>query len=173
VPEFRVKQDMIPGMIVPIHITPSRLGTYPIICTEFCGLGHANMVGKLVVQTQQDFDSWFQAQRTAQAARANEPVALATGNATAGGRLFAAKCTACHSTGAYAERKVGPGLGNLFHDAGHPQLVTGKPANAANVASIIENGATGDLGTMPNMQVNGLTPQDVADLVTYLQSLHK
>ena len=99
--------------------------------------------------------------------------ALPKGDATAGGRVFATKCTACHSTGSFAERKVGPGLGDLFHDPDHPTLVTGKPANAADVADVIEHGASGELGTMPNMQVNRLTTQDVADLVAYLQSLHK
>ena len=68
---------------------------------------------------------------------------------------------------------MGPGLGNLFHDAAHPKLVTGTPANAQDVADIIEHGASGDMGTMPNMQVNQLTPAEVADLVAYLQSLHK
>ena len=173
-PEFRVKQDMIPGMIVPIHFTPTRIGTYRIICTEFCGLGHSDMVGKVIVESQADFNRWYDAQRTAQAAAGTAPaVNLASGNAAAGQRVFAAKCTACHSTGAFTERKVGPGLGNLFHDAGHPSLVTGKPANADDVADVIEHGASGDLGTMPNMQVNRLTTQDVADLVAYLQSLHK
>jgi len=173
-PEFRVKQDMIPGMIVPIHFTPSRVGTYRLICTEFCGLGHSDMVGKVVVESQADFDRWYQAQRTAQAG-AGEPstVALANGNAANGQKLFAARCIACHGTGAFAERKVGPGLGNLFHDPDHPTLVTGKPANTDDVADILEHGASGDMGTMPNMQVNRLTSQDVADLVAYLQSLHK
>src|SRR5215472_16502929 len=173
VPEFRVKQDMIPGMIVPIHFTPTRIGTYRIICTEFCGLGHSDMVGKVIVESQADFNRWYDAQRTAQASAGAAPaVNLASGNASAGQRVFAAKCTACHSTGAFAERKVGPGLGKLFHDADHPSLVTGKPANADDVADVIEHGASGDLGTMPNMQVNRLTTQDVADLVAYLQSLH-
>jgi cytochrome c oxidase subunit 2 len=172
-PEFRVKQDMIPGMVVPIHFTPTRIGTYRIICTEFCGLGHSDMVGKVVVESQKDFDAWFQGQRTAQALGATAMTALPKGDATAGGRVFATKCTACHSTGSFAERKVGPGLGDLFHDPDHPTLVTGKPANAADVADVIEHGASGELGTMPNMQVNRLTTQDVADLVAYLQSLHK
>ncbi|MBV8082512.1 MAG: cytochrome c oxidase subunit II [Candidatus Eremiobacteraeota bacterium] len=174
VPEFRVKQDMIPGMIVPIHITPTQIGTYRIICTEFCGLGHPDMVGKVVVESQADFDKWFADQRTAQAGAANQkPIAFTRGDAAAGGQTFAAKCTVCHGTGSFDMRKVGPGLGNLFHDPNHANLVTGKPANDADVADIIEHGATGDLGTMPNMQVNGLTDKDIANLVAYLESLHK
>jgi cytochrome c oxidase subunit 2 len=172
-PEFRVKQDMIPGMIVPIHFTPTRIGTYRIICTEFCGLGHSEMVAKVVVESQQDFDRWFQGQRVAQTLGGTQNISLAKGNAAAGGRLFATRCTTCHSTGPFSDRKVGPGLGDLFNDPAHPTLVTGKPANAADVADIVEHGATGALGTMPNMEANRLTPQDVADVVAYLQSLHK
>lgn len=173
-PEFRVKQDMIPGMIVPIHFTPTRVGTYRIICTEFCGLGHSDMVGKVVVEEQADFDRWFAAQRTAQANAAAMPaVTLAGGRPLQGQRLFGAKCTACHTTGPFTDRRVGPGLGNLFHDPAHPLLVNGKPADAADVADIVEHGATGDMGTMPDMRVNQLTPRQIADLVAYLQSLHK
>ena len=173
-PEFRVKQDMIPGMIVPIHFTPREVGTYRIICTEFCGLGHSDMTGKVVIESQADFDRWFATQQRQQATAETQAQApLPAGDAGAGLRLFAQRCTACHSTGPFAERKVGPGLGNLFHDPAHSALVTGKPANAADVADIIEHGASGDLGTMPNMQVNQLTLKDVADLVAYLETLHR
>jgi len=175
VPEFRVKQDMIPGMIVPIHITPVKEGTFRIICTEFCGVGHSDMVGRVVVQSQADFDTWFKTEQHMQTQGATKGVTISItgGNATAGGQLFAAKCTTCHSTGAFDERKVGPGLGNLFHDTNHPKLVTGKPANPDDVADIIEHGFSGDLGTMPNMQVNQLTDKDIANLIAYLESLHK
>jgi cytochrome c oxidase subunit 2 len=174
VPEFRVKQDMIPGMIVPIHFTPTRLGTYRMICTEFCGLGHSEMVGRVVVESQEDFDKWFAAQRIAQATGGTPaPIPLAQGDAGAGARLFAAKCTACHSTGTFDQRKVGPGLGNLFHDPNHPTLVDNKPADPADVADIIEHGFAGDMGQMPDMHVNQLTPKDIADVVAYLQSLNK
>jgi len=174
-PEFRVKQDMIPGMVVPIHFTPHEVGMYRIICTEFCGLGHSDMTGKVVIESQTDFDRWFAAQQRAQAAAAMPmEVPLAAGNAGAGGRLFAQRCIACHGTGAFSERKVGPGLGNLFHDPAHPTLVTGKPANADDVVDILEHGASSpEYGAMPNMQVNRLTPKDIADLVAYLQSLHQ
>ena len=51
--------------------------------------------------------------------------------------------------------------------------MSGRPATANNVAEIIEHGAHGDMGVMPNMQANGLTPKDVANLVAYLQTLHQ
>ena len=43
VPEFGQKQDAVPGLLTKLVITPNRLGTFPVICTELCGLGHALM----------------------------------------------------------------------------------------------------------------------------------
>src|SRR5436190_7896843 len=43
VPEFSQKQDVVPGIHPTLHITPDRIGTYPVICTELCGEGHALM----------------------------------------------------------------------------------------------------------------------------------
>ncbi len=83
------------------------------------------------------------------------------------------KCVVCHNAAPFAQRKVGPGLADVFDDPDHPELVTGKKATAANVADILEHGAHGDMGVMPNMQANGLTDKDIANLVAYLQTLHK
>lgn len=173
IPEFRIKQDMIPGMVVPIHFTPSEIGTFRIVCSEFCGLGHSKMWGKVVVQSRPDFDRWYADQKHSEGASHVEGIHLARGDASAGQVLFAAKCSVCHNAAPFDRRKVGPGLGNLFHDPQHPNLVTGALATPKNVAQIIQHGARGDMGVMPDMHANGLTPKDVADLVAYLQSLHK
>jgi cytochrome c oxidase subunit 2 len=171
VPAFRLKQDMIPGMVVPIHFTPSEIGTFPLVCAEFCGIGHSHMWGSIVVQSKPDFDAWY-AQQQHEAGGAAVAVNLASGDASAGQALFNTKCIVCHNAAPFAQRKVGPGLANLFNDPSHPQLVTGKPATPADVAEILEHGAHGDMGTMPNMQANGLTASDIANLVAYLKTLH-
>ena len=175
VPEFRLKQDMIPGMVVPIHFTPRETGTFRIVCAEFCGLGHSHMWGKVVVQSKADFDAWYADQQKAEQAEAAgvRPISLAGGDAGAGQMLFNAKCIVCHNAAPFAQRKVGPGLADLFDDPDHPDLVTGKKATPDNVADIIEHGAHGDMGVMPTMQANGLSGKDVANLVAYLQTLHK
>lgn len=175
VPEFRVKEDMVPGMVVPIHFTPRETGTFRVICTEFCGLGHAHMWGKVIVDSRADFDKWYADQQRAERAEGAgvKPISLAGGDATAGETVFTAKCTICHNASKFSDRKVGPGLGDLFHDPQHPNLVTGQPATPNNVADIIAHGAHGDMGVMPNMQANGLTQKDIANLVAYLQTLHR
>ena len=59
VPEFRIKQDVVPGMITHEQFTPTRTGTYRVICTEFCGSGHSGMVTTLRVASQADFVTWL------------------------------------------------------------------------------------------------------------------
>ncbi|MBV8562589.1 MAG: cytochrome c oxidase subunit II [Actinobacteria bacterium] len=65
VPEFSQKEDTVPGLTTTLHITPDRLGTYAVICTELCGLGHALMRTTAVVMTPADFDKWLKSQKQA------------------------------------------------------------------------------------------------------------
>jgi cytochrome c oxidase subunit 2 len=58
VPEFRQKSDVVPGIQTTLHITPNKVGTYPVICTELCGLGHALMRSRTVVMTDEAFQKW-------------------------------------------------------------------------------------------------------------------
>lgn len=180
-PEMRLKQDMVPGLVIPISFTPTTAGTYRIVCTEYCGMGHSEMrTGgrsghnpRVIVETKPDFDAWYASEQKLQAAQANMTITaavLSQGVASAGGALFQQKCTVCHNAAPFDQRKVGPGLGNLFHDPAHPTLVDGKPANAADVAEILQKGYRGDMGAMPDMQANGLTAKDIADLVAYLET---
>lgn len=58
VPEFRQKQDAVPGLETEITVTPTKLGNFPFICTELCGLGHALMRTRAVVMPQSEFEAW-------------------------------------------------------------------------------------------------------------------
>jgi cytochrome c oxidase subunit 2 len=58
VPEFRQKQDVVPGIHPTLHITPNKLGTYPVICTELCGVGHGLMRSRVVVMEPDAFERW-------------------------------------------------------------------------------------------------------------------
>jgi cytochrome c oxidase subunit II len=57
-PEFRIKQDTIPGMESELRFTPTRVGDYPIVCAELCGAYHGGMVSRLYVQNPEDYDKW-------------------------------------------------------------------------------------------------------------------
>jgi cytochrome c oxidase subunit 2 len=180
VPEARVKYDMVPGLVQTIRFTPHKVGTFRVICTEFCGTNHGNMVATLHVDTMHDFQRWLGEQATKQTASAS-PVVLAGGSVSAGQALFSQKCTACHSIGAFSQKIVGPGLGHLANDPDHPMLVNGEKPDAAGISHILINGYQGaddsqgkngpSLGAMPNRQANALSNADIANLVAYLLSL--
>jgi cytochrome c oxidase subunit 2 len=89
VPEFRVKQDLVPGMTTYLRVTPTEIGTYRLICAEICGTLHAEMVAEVRVLSQADFDNWIEEQSVSLAALSPEER----------GELWAAEyaCTACHS----------------------------------------------------------------------------
>src|SRR3954471_19787279 len=89
VPEFGQKQDTVPGLHPTLHITPDRLGTFPVICTELCGLGHGLMRSTAVVVSPAAFAKWERAQSKA----------ISSPNpGTAGAAVFKNnQCGACHA----------------------------------------------------------------------------
>ena len=64
VPQFRAKMDMVPGMVTYFWVTPTRTGTFDILCFELCGTGHYAMRGKVVVDTGADYAAWLGEQTT-------------------------------------------------------------------------------------------------------------
>ncbi len=59
VPEFRLKQDVIPGQPTILNFTPTKTGRYPIICAELCGPYHGGMRSTVVVEEPEDYQAWF------------------------------------------------------------------------------------------------------------------
>jgi cytochrome c oxidase subunit 2 len=64
--ELRIQQDLLPGMEFPLHFTATATGTYEIICTQLCGLGHYRMRAFLKVMPETEFERWLQSQAAAQ-----------------------------------------------------------------------------------------------------------
>jgi len=62
VPELRVQQDFVPGLVIPLHFTATQIGKHEIVCTQLCGLGHYNMRAYIEVMTQEKYDEWLKAQ---------------------------------------------------------------------------------------------------------------
>ncbi|MCJ8280905.1 MAG: cytochrome c oxidase subunit II [Rivularia sp. ALOHA_DT_140] len=76
VPEFRLKQDLIPGRQTELRFTPKKPGDYKLICAELCGPYHGAMNTTVVVQTQEDFDNWIKEQQVASKETLNQAVAV-------------------------------------------------------------------------------------------------
>lgn len=65
VPEFRIKQDAVPGRTIPIRISPTVEGTYSLICAELCGAYHGVMRSEVIVQSEPDYNTWLSEQAVA------------------------------------------------------------------------------------------------------------
>ncbi len=108
VPDFRVKQDAVPGNVSATNATPSKVGSFPIVCAELCGLGHSTMRQTVRVMPPSEFTAWLD----------DEKLALDEGEATglaAGRQLYStAGCAGCHTLAdAGAEAATGPPLDGL------------------------------------------------------------
>ena len=114
VPAFRMKIDAVPGIETKYRVTPNRLGTYPVVCAELCGLGHSVMRATTRVVTPADFDKWIAEQKA--------PAAAADGGGAADGKtLFtdgngaATACGACHTLAdAGTSSETGPDLDKVL-----------------------------------------------------------
>jgi cytochrome c oxidase subunit 2 len=60
VPQWRIKKDNVPGITTTAVVTPTKTGTYQLICTELCGFGHSSMRAKVIVEPQSKFDKWVE-----------------------------------------------------------------------------------------------------------------
>ena len=63
VPEFRLKQDAVPGTTIPVWFNATQVGEYDLICAELCGWGHYKMAGRVHVMEQEDYDAWLDEER--------------------------------------------------------------------------------------------------------------
>jgi cytochrome c oxidase subunit 2 len=126
IPQMGQKQDVVPGITTEIVITPTRTGTFTLICTELCGLGHATMRAPVRVLDQPAFQAWLAKQGSAGGAGGATSGAAGgqTGGATSdtsalGKTTFAsAGCGGCHTfTPAGTDAQVGPDLDKLAADA--------------------------------------------------------
>lgn len=104
VPEFRVKQDLVPGRVTELRITPTQTGTYKTRCAEICGNQHAYMLADVRVLSENEFDGWVRENSL-------DPTAM---TAVERGELWYTQfgCNACHSLDGTVV--VGPSWQGLF-----------------------------------------------------------
>jgi cytochrome c oxidase subunit 2 len=164
VPEFRVKQDIIPGRTVDLRVTPTLIGEYMVRCSELCGLRHAYMEGKVNVVSQGDFDRWIAQQESA----APESPELR-------GQQLAQDygCINCHS--ADGSPKTGPSWLHLYGSTVKLTDGTSVPADDNYLkTSIIQPNAQVVLGFPSNVMPDFSTVLDqtmVESLVAYIKTL--
>jgi cytochrome c oxidase subunit II len=84
VPQFSEKLDAVPGIVTTLRVTPTRIGSYPVECTELCGAGHSLMRAAAVVVTPTAFKKWLASQSTSTPPPVGYPPANAAQNGVPG-----------------------------------------------------------------------------------------
>jgi cytochrome c oxidase subunit II len=161
-PELSQKQDAVPGQHNFLVVTPSRTGTFPVICTELCGLGHALMRSHVTVLEAPAFDKWLASGGAASAGPPGLAVFQANG------------CGGCHTlNAANATGTVGPDLDNLKADAAK--------ANRGTLTQYIDESIVkpeayivpGYPDQMPRIYAQQIPPDKLKQLVQYLEQSAK
>jgi cytochrome c oxidase subunit 2 len=164
VPEFRVKQDLVPGSTTEIRITPTEIGEYKVRCAEVCGLQHTYMLADVNVLSEEQFNEWL----VAEAAIADDPVAR-------GEKVYESYgCKACHTLD--GTELVGPTFLGAF--GRQVEFEDGSSAIADDdymYESIVDPNARIVKGfpanVMPQNYADQISDELIFDLIEFMKSL--
>jgi cytochrome c oxidase subunit 2 len=176
VPQFSQKEDIVPGLVTQLHITPTRVGTFPLECTELCGLGHSLMRSQAIVMKPAAFDAWLK-QQSKSAAPAPSPSTTSTSTTSApssaaavGVSVFKANnCASCHTlSAAKATGTIGPDLDKLVAYArqAHKPLTSFVLESIVNPEAYVQPGYPS--GLMPQTFGQSINRTQLGALVTFL-----
>jgi cytochrome c oxidase subunit 2 len=168
VPEFRIKQDLLPGdELRELRITATELGEYTVRCAELCGKEHALMLGNVEVVTREAYADWLLVQADIDVTDIDDPAVR--------GEIYAdrAGCIACHSTNGAAGQ--GPTWQGLFLSE---RIFTDGSTAVADEAYLFksirdpEAQIVDGLGvSMPAGIADSLTDTEVEDIIAFIQSI--
>lgn len=167
VPELRIKKDVNPDRVTETWITPQRAGTFPIVCAELCGAGHAAMRSDIVVEEAGAFEVfWSNARKTAQIDK-SDPIAWGRALFTQYG------CNACHALAdARATGAIGPKLDGIGGRAA--SAVPGMSVTDYLRSSIVQPNQHIAQGFQPNVMPQDygqrMQPDEIDAMVKYLES---
>jgi cytochrome c oxidase subunit 2 len=165
VPEFRVKQDLVPGRITELRVTPSLEGNYVVRCAELCGTSHAYMEKPVVVSSQADFDAWMAEQLVLAEEASQTPEGRGQALVAANG------CAACHSVNG------SPGIGpTWFGLVGRTEELTDGSTVVADEAYIHESIKAPQAKIVAGfenqlMPTYGFTDEQIDDIIAYIKTL--
>jgi cytochrome c oxidase subunit 2 len=160
VPQFSGKTDLIPNRTNTMWIDPRQEGTFLGNCAEYCGMQHANMLLRVVVQSPVDFEKWAAAQKVG----TSDDSHVEAGRAT----FLSFSCVNCHTvSGTASTGTFGPDLSHLMSRATLGSGVI--PNTRENLRAWVKDPQAIKPGNlMPNMQLNS---RELDEVVTYLSSL--
>ena len=171
VPAFRMKQDAVPGIETQTRVTPDGEGTYPLVCAELCGIGHATMRQQVRVVPVAEWEAWIKDEQAGGAAPEDGEDPQAAGREI----FLASGCDACHTfEDAGATGTVGPDLDELAAAAGDREKGTSPEdyveESIVDPPAFVVDGYSGD--TMPGNYADQLMPEEIDALVEYLLGLN-
>ena len=104
VPNFRIKQDVVPGRYSTIWFEAKEIGEFPVFCAEYCGDSHSNMLALIKVMPEEEFREWVAKKKGEN--NLLSPLQL-------GQKLFVSKaCNTCHTTD--GSPKIGPSFKGIY-----------------------------------------------------------
>lgn len=169
VPQWRAKMDVVPGLVSYFWLTPTRTGTFEVMCAELCGVGHYNMRSHVVVDEPADYEAWLAQQVTfAETQGAQAP----GGDPAERGEQLAQQhgCIACHSLD--GSRGVGPTWKGMY---GRTEILTDGTEVTADWEylreSIVDPSAKLVQGYAPVMAAYPFSDDDLAALQAYFITL--
>jgi len=165
VPEFRVKQDLVPGRMTELRVTPSREGDYEVRCAELCGTSHYNMEGPVIVSSQSEFDTWMAEQ--VELARIASQTPEGRGKAL----VAASGCAACHTIDGSAN--IGPTWLGLAGSEVHLSDGSTVTADDAFITESIREPQAKIVAGFENQRMIAFTFTDeqIADIIAYIKTL--
>jgi len=171
VPEFRLKQDLVPGRITDYRINPILIGDYKVRCAELCGTSHSYMEAAVKVISQADYDKWVKDQAAIAAAEAL--ASAGKPDASRGEKLYQnSGCKSCHSLD--GSKGIGPTWKGVF---GHEVQLADGTTITSDEAYLIESIKLPDARTVKGFSANAmpsfsyLTDGQVADIVEFIKTL--
>lgn len=171
VPEFRLKQDLVPGRTTEYRINPNLVGDYKVACAELCGTSHSYMEASVIVVSQAEYNKWFEDQTAA--AQAEALASAGKPDAARGEKLYQESgCKTCHSLD--GSKGIGPTWKGLF---GSSVIIADKSIVTADEAYLAESIKLPGEKTVEGYSTNGmpsfayLTDGQVADLVEFIKTL--
>ncbi|OQW50584.1 MAG: cytochrome C oxidase subunit II [Proteobacteria bacterium SG_bin7] len=163
VPAFRIKQDVVPGMYTQVWFKSEMEGEFQIFCTEFCGTRHSEMLSKVLVLPQTEFEKWL---------GTDEYKGLSL--LDIGKKLYTDKgCVACHSTSGVSG--VGPSWKGVFGtlrklDNGQEVAFDENYVRESVLTPSAKVLAGFKPGVMPTFQ-GSLSEQEITAIIEFLKSL--